>query len=147
MGTFVLSGSDGIFLRGEGQCHICPWTLKGLVLPCQVMCVSFLLWVQLTMFITIGAHYDDKWVWTPGETQSANWDSFARAFLMAWMTTLIAVGVMVSWKERAKTFFMMPCPLSEASHVSITKEDTDESGNLVTSHYLCRQEFPCSIET
>lgn len=96
--------------------------------------IIFIVWIQLSMVITIAAHYSGVWVWTHGETRNATWDSFARSFLLAWIVSIAALALILSFRRQMQTFYLKPCPLIKASHVAVIKKDTDESGNVITTH-------------
>eukprot|EP00961_Rhodomonas_salina_P217208 2934855-Rhodomonas_salina.2 len=103
----------------------------------KYLSAAFVLWMQVSLIITIASNYGGYWpykVGGEGDRNDVSWDSYTRAFLLPWVSTFILLSTMRANSTRLQTFYMSPCSLAEATHVRIIAESKDESGNIIVRH-------------
>ena len=111
-------------------------SLAGSILKISVL--LFAVWLQIAMILATIGHYAEIWIFDLSIPKTAvDWDSYTRVFLMAWSTSILMAITAKVLSDRLRTFYMLPAPLAEASHVQMTQvmvDGSDPRGEMSVTH-------------
>ena len=104
----------------------------------RVSLLLFVVWLQVAIVMAIVGHYDGVWVFDASIPKGAvDWDSYTRVFLMAWSASILIAVTCRVFRDQLRTFYMMPAPLTQASHVLMSQvlvDSSDTRGDLAVTH-------------
>ena len=100
--------------------------------------IAFAIWLQIAMLLSVIGHYKGIWVYDLSiPVNAVDWDSYTRMFLMAWSSSIV-IGISCRvFRDKLRTFFLMPETLSDAAYVKLSQvmiDSSDPRGDMAIRH-------------